>query len=61
VERRRADDAICLHDPTLNELRKKFCFPETKNAFFDFLMKEMLQNVFNHPMEEGGKVRTVSR
>jgi hypothetical protein len=34
VERRRAADAICLHDPTLTELRKKFCFPETKKCDF---------------------------
>jgi hypothetical protein len=34
LERRRVADAICLHDPTLNEPRKRFCFRETKNADF---------------------------
>jgi hypothetical protein len=34
VERRRAADAICLHDSTLNELREKFCFRETKKCDF---------------------------
>ena len=43
MERRRAADAICLHDLTLNELRKRFCFPETKKCdfcIFPHLQKE---------------------
>jgi hypothetical protein len=38
VERRRAADAICLHDPTINELRKKFCFRETKKCDFCIIL-----------------------
>jgi hypothetical protein len=32
VERRCTTNAILLHDSTLNEFRKTFCFRETKNA-----------------------------
>jgi hypothetical protein len=37
VERRLTANAIRLHDPTISELRKKFCFPETKKYDFCIL------------------------
>ena len=51
MERRCAADAICLHDSTLSELWKKFCFRETKKRVFGILFKifsRVLKNANGH-------------
>jgi hypothetical protein len=39
VERRGVAGAIRLHDPTLHELQKQFCFRETKKNDFCIFFK----------------------
>jgi hypothetical protein len=54
---RRAANAICLHDPTLNELRKKFCFRETKKCDFCIFLFRLTHHA--DVPTSGNVVRTV--